>query len=93
MSVSHDFMTPTMFFINPKNLVKNEAFHQNHQKINKKLIFFVAKSHNFVKKTPYDLKNHTQRTSGGTLKICRRNLKTKNQFLLIFDDFGEKLHF
>ena len=40
----------------------------------------------------YDLKNHTQGTSGGALKICRRNLK-KNQFLLIFDDFGENVHF
>ena len=53
---------------------------------------FCSKSHIFVKKKSYDLKNHTQGTSGGTLKICRRNLK-KNQFLLIFDDFGEKLHF
>ena len=46
----------------------------------------------FLPKKWYDLKNHTQGTSGGTLKICRRNLK-KNQFLLIFDDFGKKFDF
>ena len=46
----------------------------------------------FCQKKSYDLKNHTQGTSGGTLKICRRNLK-KNQFLLIFDDFGKKFGF
>ena len=54
--------------------------------------FFLFKISYFCQKKSYDLKNHTQGTSGGTLKICRRNLK-KNQFLLIFDDFGEKLHF
>ena len=53
---------------------------------------FLFKISYFCQKKLYDLKNHTHGTSGGTLKICRRNLKKIN-FLLIFDDFGEKLHF
>ena len=44
--------------------------------------FFLFKISYFCQKKSYDLKNYTQCTSGGTLKICRRNLK-KNQFLLI----------
>ena len=54
--------------------------------------FFCSKSHIFVKKsrmTPKIIPNVLQE---GTLKICRRNLK-KNQFLLIFDDFGKKFDF
>jgi len=39
----------------------------------------------------YELENHTQGTSGGTLNICRWNFE-KNQFLLIFDDFGKIGH-
>ena len=54
--------------------------------------FFLFKISYFCQKKSYDLKNHTQGTSGGTLKNCRRNLK-KNQFLLIFDDFGKKFDF
>ena len=54
--------------------------------------FFLFKISYFCQKQSYDLKNHTQCTSGGTLKNCRRNLK-KNQFLLIFDDFGKKFDF
>ena len=50
---------------------------------------FMIKISYFCQHQSYDLKNHTQGTSGGTLKICRRNLK-KNRFLLIFDDFGKK---
>ena len=53
---------------------------------------FCSKSHIFVKKSRMIFKNHTQGTSEGTLKICRRNLK-KHQFLLIFDDFGKKFDF
>ena len=54
--------------------------------------FFLFKISYFCQKKSYDLKNHTQGTSGGTLKICRRNLK-KNQFLLIFDDFVKNFIF
>ena len=53
---------------------------------------FSSKYHNFVKKKSYGLEKHTQGTSGGILKICRRNLK-KHQFLLIFDDFRQNWHF
>ena len=53
---------------------------------------FLFKISDFCQKKSYDLKIHTQCTSGGTLKICRRNLK-KNQFLLIFHDFGKKFDF
>ena len=54
--------------------------------------FFLFKISYFCQKKSYELKNYTQGTSGGTLKICRWNLK-KNQFLLIFDDFSKKFDF
>ena len=65
-----------------KSALKNNCYCIRKKK--KKVLFVVFFKNFFVQnlifcqKKSYDLKNHTQGTSGGTLKICRRNLKKIN---------------